>query len=232
MHSMHGLILRTPMTSVRTAATAEEASVTGTLDTGNFNGHWPSTTHLEIKARLRSGAFGFTVTAKNTGNEILPMGIGWHPYFLFPSGNREQARLHIPAQQRTLVDNYDNVFPTGQLEPVAGTLYDFSAPTGAPLGKLFLDDCFVTLQKDPLGKAVAEIIDPAAKYGMRITANSPEVTAYQVYAPVDKAFVAFEPQFNWGDPFSKLWGDRKTGMVLLKPGESVTYSVQLELFVP
>ncbi len=232
VHSMHGLILRTPMTKVLTAANDREASVTGVLDAGNFQGHWPSQTQLSIQATLRNGSFGFTVTAKNTGSEVLPIGIGWHPYFVFPSGNREQARLHIPAQQRTLVDNYDNVFPTGQVVPVAGTSYDFSAPSGAPLGKLFLDDCFVTLEKDASGKAVAEIVDPAARYGMRITSFSPHVTAYQVYAPVDKSFIVVEPQFNWADPFSRVWGDHKTGMVMLKPGESVTYSVELELFVP
>lgn len=232
VHAIHGLILRTPFTGIKTSANGEEASVSGTLDAGGFDGRWPAATRLSITATLRERSFGFTVTAENTGQQPLPMGIGWHPYFVLPSGKREQARLHVPAQQRTLIDNYDNVFPTGQVAPVAGTQFDFSAPAGAALGKLYLDDCFLTLQKDASGASVAEIIDPAARYGLRIRSLSPRIIAYQVYAPVDKAFVALEPQFNLADPFSRIWNGRQTGMVMLKPGERVRYSVEVEPFVP
>ena len=231
-HAMHGLILKSPMDSVTENTDNGAASVTGTLDAGNFDGHWLSKTQLTIVDTLKPNSFGFTVTAKNTGDEDVPIGVGWHPYFAFPSGDREQARLHIPATERALVNNYDDVFPTGKLVPVAKTPYDFTAPGGAALGKLYLDDAFVDLQKDAQGHAAVEIIDPAAKYGVRITAISPEITAFQAYAPVNKEFVAIEPQFNWADPFSPVWKGKKTGMVILKPRQSVTYSVQLEVFVP
>jgi len=54
----------------------------------------------------------------------------------------------------------------------------------------------------------------------------------QVYAPLDKSFVALEPQFNLNDPFGKEWKGIDTKMVTLKPGESVTWKVRLELFFP
>jgi galactose mutarotase-like enzyme len=230
-HAMHGLILATPFATTSNSG-PQEASVTGTLDAGDFGGHWLSKTYLTIVVRLQQERVSFAVTAKNTGSEELPVGIGWHPYFRFPGGTRQVARLHIPAKTRALVNNYDDVFPTGKLVPVKGTPYDFSAPAGAPLNMLFLDDCFVDLQENDQRHAVAEIIDPTSHYGMRITTLSPAITAFQAYAPVDKSFVAFEPQFNWADPYSKIWGNHKTGMVVLKPGEQVTYSVQLELFNP
>ncbi len=231
-HAMHGLILDQPMEASDLKSGPDRASVTGTLDAGDFQGHWPSQTNLTITATLKPGSFGFTVTAKNNGQKDLPVGIGWHPYFAFLSGQREQARLKIPASQRALVNNYDDVFPTGKLVPVAGTPYDFSGPSGAPLNKLFMDDCFMDLQKNADGSVVAEVIDPAAHYGIRIKGLSPEISAFQAYAPPDKQFVAFEPQFNWADPYSPIWKGRATGMKVLKPGESVTYSVQLEVFVP
>ena len=161
------------------------------------------------------------------------MGIGWHPYFALPSGNRAQARVHLPATERAIVNNYDDVFPTGRIVPVRNTPYDFTAPGGAPLNQLFLDDCFLNLQRSPDGRAVAEIIDPAAKYGIRVTAISPQVSAFQVYAPPDRQMVVLEPQFNLADPYSRIWrGKVNTGMVTLKPGASVTYAVQMELFAP
>jgi galactose mutarotase-like enzyme len=90
----------------------------------------------------------------------------------------------------------------------------------------------VNLKKDSDGSSYSEIIDPAAKYGVRIVALSRNINAVQVYAPVDKQFVALESQFNYNDPFGKEWGKRDTGMVTLQPGQSVTWKVKLELFIP
>ena len=142
-----------------------------------------------------------------------------------------QARLHLPAHRRVLVN--EDGLPTGQIVPVAGTLFDFTAPGGRPLGALPLDDCFVDLERTAHGEIVAELIDPAASYGLRIVAASPAIKAIQVYGPPDAPFLAVEPQLNWADPFGEQWGtwgaEADTGMALLDPGDSVAYSVRVEL---
>jgi galactose mutarotase-like enzyme len=230
-HSMHGLILNRAMDDVTLHSGDDEASVEGTLNAGDFNGHWLSKSNVDIKATLNKEGFGFSVTVKNTGDQDEPVGIGWHPYFAFPSGQREQARLEIPARKLVLVNNYDDVFPTGKLVPMSGK-YAFNKEGGLALAKNFYDDCFVDLIREGSGNVTAQIIDPAAKYGLRVIGLSPQISAFQAYAPPDKSFVAFEPQYNWGDPFGKEWKGQNTGMVVLKPGESTTYSVQLEMFVP
>jgi aldose 1-epimerase len=231
IHSIHGLILNRAMDDVTLHSGDDEASVDGTLDAGDFNGHWLSKSNVNIKATLNKEGFGFTVTVKNTGTEDEPVGIGWHPYFAFPSGQREQARLEIPARKLVVVNNYDDVFPTGKLVSMSGK-YAFNKTGGLALEKNFYDDCFVDLDREGSGHVTAQIIDPAAKYGLRVIGLSPQISAFQAYAPPDKSFVAFEPQFNWADPFGKEWKGQNTGMVILKPGESTTYSVQLQLFVP
>ncbi len=227
-YAMHGLILDAKMTDVKHDATSASAL----YHAGNFNGHWPGSTDLSVNVSLQRDAFLLSVKATNVGTEIVPIGIGWHPYFKLPSGDRTQARIHVPARSRGLVNNYDDVLPTGGKVPVAGTPYDFSKTTGAALGKLFMDDTFIDLEKDATGATVATISDPAAKYGIRITASSPEIHAIQVYAPIDKQFVVLEPQFNFAEPFSKIWHGADTGMQMLKAGQSTTYTVKLELFVP
>lgn len=230
--SMHGLLLASRVDSLQREITDEEDRVTASLDAGDFGGHWLSSTEVAFENVLRNESFSVSVTARNTGNERLPMGIGWHPYFRLPSGRRQQARLRIPARSRVLVNDYDEVLPTGEVEPVAGTPYDFSMPGGKPLGDLFLDDCFVDLERSE-GHVVAEVIDPQAAYGLRVAAASPHVQAMQVYGPPEKGFIVIEPQFNRADPFGAQWGPgASTGMVILEPGESVTYSARLELFVP
>ncbi len=158
------------------------------------------------------------------------MAIGWHPYFNFPSGDRTQARLQIPASMLAMVDNYDNVFPTGKLVPVTGQ-YDLRAPGGKALDKNFYDDNWSHLDWKN-GVVTVNVIDPAAKYGVKIEGVSPEIKTIQAYAPPAKNFVAVEHQFNFADPFGKEWGSMDTGMVTLKPGQSTKWHVRLRVFVP
>jgi galactose mutarotase-like enzyme len=210
----------------------QDSSVDATLHAGNFDGHWLSDTDVEVQTTISHDAFDMTVTAKNVGTTVLPMGIGWHPYFVLPSADREQVRLHLPSQMRALMNNYDDSFTTGRRVPVKGTPYDFSAEGGVPLNQQYLDDNYSNLNYGANKTSVSEIIDPAAKYGLRLITMSPHITSIQVYAPLGKNFVAIEPQFNLPDPYNKNWGNVNTGMVLLSPGQSVTWRVRLELFTP
>lgn len=232
-HAMHGLILTSKFQDVKAHEGPQESTVSAMLHAGNFGGHWLSDTDVTIGVTLKNSALDIYVVAKNVGKEDAPMAIGFHPYFEFPSGDRKQARLHVPADMRALVNNYDDVFPTGKIAPVAGTKQDFTAPEGVPLGDLFLDDCFTDLKRDPDGSATVEVTDPAAKYGLRVRALSPHIKAVQIYAPPDKNFVAVEPQFNLGDPFNRrIWHDRDTGVVTVQPGKSTSWHVRIELFTP
>lgn len=230
-YAMHGLFLDTPVRDVERWTTDASDRVRGTANAGDFGAHWPSRTALRFEYALSSDSFDIEVTATNVGDEMLPMGIGSHPYFRLPSGDRTQARVHVPARSRAVIGDYDTVLPTGELLPVTGTPYDLSAPDGRTLGALYLDDCFTDLAREPDGSVVSSIVDPAAGYGVRIIGRSRYIAAVQVYAPLDRAYVALEPQFNLADPFGAEWArDVNTGMVMVAPGESVDYRVSLELF--
>ncbi len=235
-HAMHGLILDSKTDDIKTQSNGDGQSVTGVIHAGNFGGHWLSQTDLNFKIDLEKDGVTATITAKNVGNEPEPIGIGWHPYFSIPSGDRTQARLHIPATEMAVVNNYDDVFPTGKLKPVKGTEYDYTAPGGKALDDHFLDDNFSHIihltAGSNSGAADVQLIDPKTSYGIHILGESPEIKTIQVYAPKDKAFTAIEEQFNFGDPFGKEWHGMDTGMVTLKPGASVTWKVKLELFTP
>jgi galactose mutarotase-like enzyme len=232
-YAMHGLVLASRIENLQRRTAEGEDALLGSFHAGDFEHRWVSQTELSFENVLRSDSFTLRITAKNVGEERLPLGIGWHPYFAIPSGRREQVRLHLPARQRVIVNDYDEVLPTGEVVPVASTPYDFSTSGGRPLGDLFLDDCFVDLQRSAAGEAVAEVVDPAASYGLRVVAASPHVKAIQVYGPPEKAFIVLEPQFNWADPFGKEWPPGvDTGMAILEPGDSVVYSARLELFTP
>jgi galactose mutarotase-like enzyme len=231
LHAIHGLILDRKTDSVKIKTTPDGPTVTGVIHAGDFGGYWPSKTDLTISVALTGKAVEATITAKNVGSEAEPMAIAWHPYFAIPSGDRAQARLHIPASKLAEVNNYDDVFPTGKLPSVSSTKYDFNSPGGMPLGDIFLDDNFSDLRRTG-GAVVVDLTDPASSYGIHIEGLSNKIRTLQVYAPPDKAFAVVEDQFNFADPFSNVWKGMDTGMITLQPNQAVTWKVRLELFRP
>jgi aldose 1-epimerase len=230
-HAMHGLILKGKAEDLKTSDIAGGQQLTGVIHAGDFGGHWLSKTDLDFTIELRADAVDAIVVAKNVGSEAEPISIGWHPYFNLPSGDRTQARIHIPGEQLAEVDNYDNVFPTGKLKPVTGTQYDLRDPNGKPLAQNFYDDNWSKLDWKN-GVATVKVIDPAAKYGVAIEGLSPQIKTIQMYAPPTQKFVAIEHQFNFANPFGKEWNGMDTGMVTLKPGQSTKWHVRLKVFVP
>jgi galactose mutarotase-like enzyme len=228
-HSIHGLILTRKADDLKLST--DGTVVTATIHAGDFEGRWFSSTDLTIRIALHAESIVSTVIAKNVGKASEPMGIGWHPYFAIPSGDRAHARLHIPATQHVEANNLDDVFPTGKITAVQGTRYDFTAPEGSVFGSELYDESFCGLTRKD-GQVVVDLIDPKAGYGLSIRGLSPEIKTVQFYAPKDKPFVALEEQFNFGDPFGKEWEGKDSGMVTLKPGEATTWRVNLHLFVP
>ena len=231
-HAIHGLMLNSKFVSVFSDNGPQKSTVTASLHAGNFGGHWLSESYVSVEVTLKNEEFDMLVIVRNEGHAPLPMGIGWHPYFVLPSGDRQQVRLHLPSETRAIMNNYDDSFVTGKRVSVRNTPYDFSVPGGRALGTQYLDDNFSDLICGADGSTVSEIIDPAGKYGLRLTTFAPSIKSIQVYAPPNKNFVAIEPQFNLPDPYSKEWGNTDTGMVLLQPGQSVYWRVRLALFTP
>jgi galactose mutarotase-like enzyme len=229
-YAMHGLILDARADHWMVRSEGEREILEATFRADDFGGHWPSMTDLRFEYVLERRALTLAMLATNVGRERTPIGIGWHPYFRIPSGRRDQARLRVPAHRRLLVNDYDEGLPTGASVPVDGTPYDFREPGGRALGGLYLDDCFVDLERSIDGSLACDLADPAASYHLRVVTPSRSVKAIQVDAPPSGSFVALEPQFNWADPFGSEWPPgTDTGMAILEPGESVRYEVRVEV---
>jgi aldose 1-epimerase len=225
-YAMHGLMLAQAFDDLHQP---DAATLTGRLRDWDFGGWWPGQADVEVTWRLADGALELSVQVANRGQAPLPLGVGWHPWFALPSGDRRQARLRLPAARRLEVNDYDEVLPTGAVLENAGGPFDFRS--GAALGDLYLDDCFVDLERNAGGELVVEVEDPAAGRGVRLTTTSPGVQAVQVYAPPDRPLICVEPQFNWADPFGRMWpASLDTGIQRLPPGGSASYVVRTEVY--
>jgi aldose 1-epimerase len=228
---MHGLILRDQAQDVHTEQTPDGETATAVIHAGDFGGHWLSRTDLHFTVELTGDAVTESIVATNVGQEDEPIAIGAHPYFAIPSGDRGQARLHVPASMMAVVNNYRQEFPTGKLRPVQGTRYDYRSPDGIPLDDHALDDNFSHLERTG-GAVDVKLMDPKSHYGIAVDGLSPAIKTVQIYSPQGREFVAVEEQFNFVDPFGKEWKEMDTGMVTLHPGESTTWKLRLHLFTP
>lgn len=229
-YAVHGLINTMKAEDVRIRKSGDGETLSAVIHAGNFNGYWLSKTDLRYAIALRGDAIDIRITATNTGTEEEPMGMGWHPYLRILSGDRSQARVHLPASRYGVVDTIDGR-PTGELRAVEGTHNDYRSPAGAVLPDASTSVNFSTLERTA-GSIDAWLSDPKANYAIRVRGLSPQIQTLHLWSAKDDTFCAIEEQYNYMDPFGPEWKDMDTGLVTLKPGESTEWHVRLELFDP
>ena len=95
-----GLLLAEPADSVTSNVMPDGGEVQAVYQPGSFGDRWPSKTEVSMTVLLSSRLLDLRITAKNTGTEPEPVGIGWAPRFAIPSGDREQVTLRMPTGDR------------------------------------------------------------------------------------------------------------------------------------
>ena len=239
-YSVHGLLNMMKAEDLHVRNTRAGQTLTAVIHAGDFNGYWLSKTDVHFRIALTGDAIDIQVTATNVGEEPEPMGMGWHPFLRILSGDRAQARVHLPADLYTVVDTIDGR-PTGELKPVEGTPKDYRSPQGALLPAASTSINFSKLTRTALtgtgggggGASIdAWLADPEANYAIRVRGLSPEIRTLHLWSAKGDTFCAIEEQYNYMDAFGAEWKGMDTGMVTLKPHASTSWHVRLELFDP
>lgn len=117
---------------------------------------YPFRLDLQVEYRLGRGGLTVTTTASNPGDRTLPFGLGFHPYLVVGTERIDTAVLRIPASRRLVLDA--RALPTGEVQPVGGTEYDFLA--GRSIGPTRMDTAFTDLVRDQDDLARATLEDP------------------------------------------------------------------------
>jgi len=115
---------------------------------------YPFRLDLRIEYRLGRDGLTVTTTAQNPGAVTLPFGLGFHPYLTVGTGRIDTASLTLPVARRVVLDSRS--LPTGDVQPVAGTEYDFTG--GRLIGPTRMDTAFTDLdrQRDGVARATLE----------------------------------------------------------------------------
>ncbi len=126
-YAMHGLIL-----DARVAARQGAADrVSGRFDAGDFDGRWPG--RADLRDRMAAGRRGACpARGRRQRRRQSPRRSAWAGIPTSPSSAEiaPGAAAARGARSRVVVNNYDEVLPTGELEPVVGGPYDFRTAAG------------------------------------------------------------------------------------------------------
>ena len=100
---------------------------------------YPFRVRIELAYELDEDGLKVTCSVTNTGFELAPFGLGFHPYLLAGPGGVDQACVELVAERRLLLDERN--LPVGET-PVAGTAFELN---GTSLGSIELNECYTGL---------------------------------------------------------------------------------------
>lgn len=204
---------------------------------------FPFQFHAEYNILLAAANLRSRLRFTNTGNEIQPLALGWHPYF-HCSG---ECRVRIPASARWRLDNASEPTPTGELLAVDGQ-DDFRS------GRLVSerehwDDVFTDLAGEEGVSAswVEEITTILKEDGTEISARlrrfvkvptgegqgtAQPIPNLQLYTPRSRRAIALEPLSAPPNALNLLsQHHEKASVCELTPGASAVFQVVVGLEV-
>jgi len=220
-HAIHGFVMGRPWQQAAIRARDDIGAMLRcefrSADYPELESQYPSTFEAASIFRLRDGVLWVTLEGVNTGNEPMPAGIGFHPYFPLPmleSGDREVCTVHLPA--RSIWPLRDDCIPTGSLSSVAG---DNDLRNPRKLGDLTYDDVWsqVTYHE---GWSRSTYRDPEAGVSVYVDADE-SFRELVLYAPDTRPVVCIEPYTCTTNALNLDASGTDAGLVHLAPGEKI-----------
>ncbi len=172
-------------------------------ETGLHQGYpFPFTFEMAIRLDY-SGSLEVEMRMRNDGNQAIPAGFGWHPYYKVDDRLQDMV-MDMPPVKKVLVDEY--LIPTGDKSP-----FDhFAKPTA--IGNFDLDTCFAVEGEN--GKAQLTLHGSKAKLRYWQETGPGKFNFLQLYTPPDRQSIAIEPMTCNIDAFNN--GE---GLITLEPGQ-------------
>lgn len=206
-NSIHGLVYKTPFKIVD----KEDGEIGCTLILEYRSKPapgYPFQYLFKIIYRLKeSSGFECRIKVANMTDQSIPVGHGWHPYFMAGSEKVDDLSLQFPAESMLEVD--DRSIPTGEANPYS-SFQDLK-----PIADTVLDNCFQL--SDQEGCADIIVKNTGTGFGYRIWQETGKYkyNYVQIYTPPDRNSIAIEPMTCAPDAFNN-----QKGLIVLSPLEN------------
>lgn len=201
---IHGLNLTDAGWVVSTRCDGGSAGVTARLrfEDRELLAVFPFPHEITVSATVTGRTLSVSTEVAATSDRAVPVSFGWHPYFQLAGVRRSEWRVSLPVRRRALLDGL--MIPTG---------HDLAVESfSGALGSRVFDDLFTELEPDP----VFVLEGGGRRIGVAMGAGYPMA---QVYAPIERDVVAFEPMTAPGNALVS-----GNGLRWIAPGERFTAS--------
>lgn len=211
IHAIHGLVYDKPFAIIKEGFDENHAYLKLEYKyKGEVEGY-PFHYTLEIEYILRAGE-GFTCNTIviNNSNGTIPVGSGWHPYFM-AGDSINDVSLEFPCKSIYKVD--DVMIPTGVTEPYAA----FNSLK--PIAETLFDTCFELSQNTDKANIKVENPKQGLAYNVWAELGSGKYNFLQIYIPPQRKSIALEPMTCAPDAFNNGFGT-----IELATGDSTSFA--------
>lgn len=228
-NAIHGWAPRNPWRVFGYSADEEAAWIHGdfqpSVDAPDIAALWPSDYVLSVVYRLTQNALRVETSVRNLGHNLLPFGLGFHPYFRFPCGDSTIDRCKLLAPARSIWETIDSL-PTGQRQPVSDIL-NWNSPrriAGTVLDTLYAD--LGAIAERPDGLLLRAELGHAEHPGALQVWTSRDFRESVLFTPVHRQAVCIEPYTCATDAVNLAERQIDAGWKEIKPGEPWTGVVE------
>ncbi|MEO1554587.1 MAG: aldose 1-epimerase [Pseudomonadota bacterium] len=200
-HAIHGHGWRAPWKAESIQKDAASLIYRHTADT------WPWNYVARQKFSLSPDSLSAELSVTNESDQVMPVGLGWHPYF-----KRDGAILHLATTDLWTPDEETGENQPSPIIPVE----DLSG--GRLVADLNLDTTF------SVGSGTVRMEWPSHAVTLQ---SDPVFSHATVYVPPGEDYFCVEPVTHAPNAFNSSLPAEKTGFRTLAPGETLVGSIAL-----
>jgi aldose 1-epimerase len=206
-HALHGLLHDKSFQLVRKEETDDFVQIEIEHELDASNAGYPFKAKITVIYTLEKGGLTIETNIKNIDNQVIPFGLGWHPFFKIGDSVND-LEIQIPAHKVFELD--ERLIPTEKLV----TSYDFIKKE--KVDGIWIDrGCFLTKDEEVSSiwitkeNVSVEIWMKRGKDGLNFL---------QTYIPPTRSSIALEPQTCATNVFNN-----KIGLLELAPNEEKSF---------
>jgi Galactose mutarotase and related enzymes len=217
-NNLHGFLYKlTPEVRALTEGDTASDIVLGYRYDGSLSGY-PFAADIEQAYRLAADAsLTMTYRVTNLHGDVVPVGLGWHPYFSLGC-SADDLELQLPPVQRLLMN--ERMLPSGEVEP-----FEYFRDSRR-IADWSFDDNFVLCDAGSITDVTTTIWNPQGPFGLQLSqvCGDRAYNYLQVFIPPDRKSIAIEPMTCGVNAFNT-----GAGLIELDPGAVLEVSCRVQL---